>query len=94
MNVITIYDHTNHLKMTSFDSHVSSITVPSVTCEDDFYDFSEFEPISTSYFSHYGYMPMVKVVVEIPVAPPISRKPKRQTVGCRYAQPYDDDQSS
>ena len=73
--------------MTSCDSFSSSITVPTATCDDDFYDFKDFEPISTSCFSHYGDMPVVKVVVKIPVAPPISRKPKRQTVGCRYGQP-------
>ena len=71
--------------MASFDSLTSSITVPSITCNDDFYDFSDLEPISISYFSHHGEMPVISITADTPVVCPEVLKPTRQSIGCRYA---------
>ena len=71
--------------MDSFDSPDSSVAVSAITYDDEFYDYSDFEPISICGFSHYGEMPVIKIVVNPPSVHPVVHKPKRQTTGCRYA---------
>ena len=79
-----VYRFDLSLEMNSFDSTASSFIVSAVSFDDEFYDYSDFEPISMDGFSHYGEMPVVKVAVNIPAARPIVHKPKRQATGCRY----------
>ena len=63
--------------MDSFDSPASSFVVSATTYDDEFYDYSDFEPISICCFSHYGEMPMIKVTVDHPTVRPVTLKPKK-----------------